>query len=76
MKLFYINPKEYRKERKSLLIQNIGWKEFMECMFLQALLQPQSQRGVPTSFFHLSVDTAIEWCKTSLCSAVGNIGKN
>lgn len=36
-----------------------------------ALLQPQFQRGVPTFFFHLSVDTTIK-----RCSAVIDIGKN
>lgn len=32
----------------------------MGYMILQALLQPQSQRGVPSFFFHLSVDSAIK----------------
>lgn len=58
--LFYINPKEYRKERKKLLAKNTGWKEFMGYMFLQVFLQPQPQRGVPASFFYISVDTAIK----------------
>lgn len=43
----------------------------MGYMIPQALLEPQSRRGVPTFFFHLSVDTAIK-----RCSAVIDIGKN